>query len=136
MNAAISAFMGLKSSFNAQSWNRIIACFKENRRQNEPGFRKSLSDFKMNRDHIFLQRVVDSSQYCAVHNHVRIVLVNEEAPKITLHDILDGIGIVRPHENIDVLVWESHLPPYHKYIYSCQIIERDCNCSDHDPICH
>uniref|UniRef100_K4A194 Disease resistance N-terminal domain-containing protein n=1 Tax=Setaria italica TaxID=4555 RepID=K4A194_SETIT len=118
--------MGLKSSVNAQNWNRILACFKDNRRQNEPGFRKSLSDCRMNSDHIFLQRVVDSSQYCVVHNHDRIALVNEEAPKITLHDILDGTGSVRPHEKIDILVWESHLPPYHKYIYSCQILERDC----------
>ncbi|CAL5034358.1 unnamed protein product [Urochloa decumbens] len=116
---------GLKSSGNAQNWNRILACFKDNRRQNEPGFNKSLSHCRRNNDHIFLQRVVDSTQYCVVHNHDRIALVNEEAPKITLHDILDGTGNGIPHGKFDSLVWESHLPPYHKYIYSCQILESD-----------
>ncbi|PAN09258.1 hypothetical protein PAHAL_2G008900 [Panicum hallii] len=118
--------VGLKSSVNVQNWNKILACFKNNTRQNEPGFRKILSEFRMNSDYIFLQRVVDSTQYCVVHNHDRIALVNEEAPKITLHHILDGTGSVRPHGKFDILVWESHLPPYHKYIYNCQIIERDC----------
>lgn len=121
--------VGLKSSVNVQNWNRILACFRNNRRQNEPAFRKErkiLSDCRMNNDHIFLQRVVDYTQYCVVHNHDRIAFVNEEAPKITFHDILDGTGSVKPHGKFDILVWESHLPPFHKYIYSCQIIERDC----------
>jgi len=120
--------MGLKSSVNVQNWNKILECFKNNRRQNEPGFRKRLSEHgMMNDDHILLQRVSDSTQYCVVHNHDRIALVNEEAPKITLHDILDGTGSVKPHSKFDIVVWESHLPPYHKYIYSCQILEFDCN---------
>lgn len=119
--------MGLKSSSNVQNWKRILACLKNNRRQNESGFRKRLSDHGMDDDHIFLQRMFDSTQYCVVHNHDRIVLVNEEAPKITLHDILDGTGAVTPHSKFDILVWESHLPPYHKYIYSCQILEFDYN---------
>ncbi|WVZ61557.1 hypothetical protein U9M48_011413 [Paspalum notatum var. saurae] len=120
--------MGLKSSFNVQSWNRILACFKDNRRQNEPEFREGLiSGCRVNNDDVLLQRVVNSAQYCVVHNHNRIAPVNEEAPKLTLHDILDGTGSVRlPHSKFDVLVWESHLPPYHKYIYSCQILEFDC----------
>ncbi|WVZ61549.1 hypothetical protein U9M48_011406 [Paspalum notatum var. saurae] len=106
----------------------ILACFKDNRRQNEPEFREGLiSGCRVNNDDVLLQRVVNSAQYCVVHNHNRIAPVNEEAPKLTLHDILDGTGSVRlPHSKFDVLVWESHLPPYHKYIYSCQILEFDC----------
>ena len=42
--------VGLKSSFNVQNWDRILACFKDNRRQNEPGFRKNLSDCRMNNE--------------------------------------------------------------------------------------
>ncbi|CAL5079699.1 unnamed protein product [Urochloa decumbens] len=122
----------LKSSGNVHNWNRILACFKDNRRQNEPGFRKGLSDCTMNNDHIFLQRVVDFSQYCVVHNHDRIALVNEEAPKITLLDILEGTGSVIPQGKFDILVWESHLPPYQKYIYNCQILERDCKVTRND----
>ncbi|WVZ61547.1 hypothetical protein U9M48_011404 [Paspalum notatum var. saurae] len=120
--------MDLKSSFNVQSWNRILACFKDNRRQNEPGFREGLiSGCRVNNDDVLLQRVVNSAQYCVVHNHDRVALVNKEAPKLTLHDILDGAGSIRlPHSKFDILVWESHLPPYHKYIYSCQILEFDC----------
>ncbi|KAF8660361.1 hypothetical protein HU200_057943 [Digitaria exilis] len=124
--------MGLKSRVNAQNWNKILECFKNNRQKNEPGFKKRLSHCTMNDDHIILQRVCDSTQYCVVDNHDRIALVNEEAPKITLHDILDGTGSVRPSK-FDILVWESHLPPYHKYIYSCQILKFDCSVNKQGP---
>ncbi|KAF8769209.1 hypothetical protein HU200_006712 [Digitaria exilis] len=120
--------MGLKSRVNVQNWNKILECFKNNRQKNESGFKKRLSHCTMNDGHIILQRVCDSTQYCVVDNHDRIALVNEEAPKITLHDILDGTRSVRPSK-FDILVWESHLPPHHKYIYSCQILKFDCSVS-------
>lgn len=118
--------LGLKSSVNVQNWNMILSCFKDNRRQNEPESSKSLSGFRMNNDHIFLRRIADSTQYCVVHNHDRIAFTKEEAPKITLHDILDGTRNFRPQGKFDIVVWESHLPPYYKYIYSCQILEFGC----------
>ncbi|WVZ83373.1 hypothetical protein U9M48_030531 [Paspalum notatum var. saurae] len=118
--------MVLKSSLNVQSWNRLLAYFRDIRRQNEPGFREGLSGCGVNNDIVWIQRVVNSAQYCVVHNHDCIALVNEPAPELTFDDILDGAGSVRPHSKFDILVWESHLPPYHKYIYSCQILEFDC----------
>jgi hypothetical protein len=117
----------LKSNVNVQNWNRILSCLKDNRQRNEPESSKGLSDFRMNRDHIFLRRLVDHpTQYCVLHNDDRIMLPKEEAPKITLHDILNGTRNVRPNAKFDIVVWESHLPPYYKYIYSCQIAEVGC----------
>ncbi|CAL5092070.1 unnamed protein product [Urochloa decumbens] len=83
---------GLKSSGNAELEQDSCMLQGYNRRQNKPGFRKSLSDCRMNNDHIFLQRVVDFTQYCVVHNHDRIALVNEEAPKILI--FLTGLEVL------------------------------------------
>ncbi|XP_062187869.1 putative disease resistance protein RGA3 [Phragmites australis] len=114
----------LKSRVGAQNWRRILGCIRENRQQNERLSRKILSDFGMENDHIFLRRVTETTQYCVLHNHDRIRLDNEDTPKTTLVEIISGS--VPPHGKFEVLVWKSHLPPYHNHIYSCEILDLGC----------
>ncbi|KAJ1287433.1 hypothetical protein BS78_02G009200 [Paspalum vaginatum] len=100
------AAVSLKSSFNVQSWNRILAYFKDNRRQNEPGFREGLISgccSRVNSDDVLLQRVANPAQYCVVRNHGRVAPVDEEAPKLTSHDILNGAGsVILPRSKFDI----------------------------------
>lgn len=43
----------------------------------------------------------------------------EEIPKITLIDLV--YGNIRPHGTFEMLFWRSRIPPYHCYIYTCEI---------------
>ncbi|TKW30115.1 hypothetical protein SEVIR_2G013600v4 [Setaria viridis] len=115
----------LKAIPGAHNWRKILECIKENRRQNERLSRRSLSDFGMENDRIFLRRVTETIQYCVVHNQYRIGLDDEEAPNITMIDIISMK--FPPRGKFEILLWKSHLPPYHKHIYSCEIFEFEGN---------
>ncbi|KAL6845056.1 hypothetical protein ACP4OV_024551 [Aristida adscensionis] len=42
-----------------------------------------------------------------------------EIPKIMLHEI--QIGSAEPHGKFEVVIWKSHIPPYHSYVMSCEM---------------
>ncbi|TKW30083.1 hypothetical protein SEVIR_2G010800v4 [Setaria viridis] len=111
----------LKAIPGAHNLQKVLECISENRRQNELLSRRSLSDFGMENDCIFLRRVTETIQYCVVHNQYRIGLDGEEAPNITMTDIASMK--FPPRGKFEVLLWKSHLPPYHKHIHSCEIFE-------------
>ncbi|CAL5077670.1 unnamed protein product [Urochloa decumbens] len=115
----------LKAKSGAHNWRKILECIRENRQQNERLSRRIPSDFGMENDRIFLRRVTETTQYCVVHNEYRIALDDEEAPNITMTDIISMK--VPPRRKFEILLWKSHLPPYHKHIYSCDILEFEGN---------
>ncbi|KAK3124282.1 hypothetical protein QOZ80_7BG0584400 [Eleusine coracana subsp. coracana] len=45
----------------------------------------------------------------------------EEVPSIGIHDVI--YGRVKPHGKFEVLVCRSQIPPYHSYVYICEIQE-------------
>ncbi|KAF8731421.1 hypothetical protein HU200_016483 [Digitaria exilis] len=111
----------LKANAGAHNWRKILECIRENRQQNRRLSSRRLSDSEVEKDRIFLRRVTETIQYCVVYNQDRIGLDDEEAPNITM---IDGISEkVPPRGKFEILLWKSHLPPYHKYIYSCEIFE-------------
>jgi len=111
----------LKANVGPQSWHKILEFLRENRLQNECLSRKVLSNLGMENDHRFFRRVTKATQYFVVDSHGRIALDDEEAPNITVTEAISMTVV--PNGKFEVLVWKSHLPPYHKYIYSCKIIE-------------
>ncbi|OQU88327.1 hypothetical protein SORBI_3002G013600, partial [Sorghum bicolor] len=46
----------------------------------------------------------------------------EEVPKITLHEVINGDAEL-PAGRFEVLAWSSQIPPYYSYIYDCEILE-------------
>ncbi|KAK3124292.1 hypothetical protein QOZ80_7BG0584560 [Eleusine coracana subsp. coracana] len=45
----------------------------------------------------------------------------EEVPKIKIQDVI--YGNVKPHGKFEALAWRSPIPPYHSYVYTCEIVE-------------
>lgn len=75
----------------------------------------------MENDHIFFRRVTKATQYCVVDSHDRIGLDGEEDPNITMTEAISASVV--PNGKFEVLAWKSHMPPYHRHIYSCEIFE-------------
>ncbi|KAL6880310.1 hypothetical protein ACP4OV_011875 [Aristida adscensionis] len=110
----------LKANIGVQSWCRILGCIRDNKQQMERLSRKRPSDSGMENDRLFLRRITETAQFCVVYSHDQIALEKEVAPKITLIELISGGA--PPPGKFDVLVC-SHLPPYQKHIYSCEILE-------------
>ncbi|XP_062187578.1 disease resistance protein RGA2-like isoform X1 [Phragmites australis] len=45
----------------------------------------------------------------------------EEVPKIRIQDVM--YGSAKPHGKFEVLAWKSPIPPYHSYVYTCELRE-------------
>ncbi|GJN10463.1 hypothetical protein PR202_ga28558 [Eleusine coracana subsp. coracana] len=45
----------------------------------------------------------------------------DEVPKINLQDVI--YGNVRPYGKFEALAWRSSIPPYHSYVFTCEIGE-------------
>ncbi|WVZ61554.1 hypothetical protein U9M48_011411 [Paspalum notatum var. saurae] len=113
----------LKGCVGAQAWRQSLECLRENWKQNEVlSSSRSLGGSGMENDRMFLRRETRATEYCVVHSQDhRIVLDDKEAPKINLLEVI--FGSVPPQGKFEVLVWKSHLVPYHKHIYSFEILE-------------
>ncbi|CAL5092038.1 unnamed protein product [Urochloa decumbens] len=119
----------LKGSVGVQAWRQSLECLRENWKQNGLMSSASLSHLGTINDRIFLRRETKAIEYCVVHNQEhRIVLDNEEAPKINLLEIISG-SVPPPQGKFEVLVWKSHLVPYQNHIYKCEILELECKVS-------
>ncbi|KAL6647192.1 hypothetical protein ACP70R_014629 [Stipagrostis hirtigluma subsp. patula] len=124
LNLKYTAYF-LRASIGVHSWRRILGFIKDNRKQNESLSRKGLNDFGAESDRIFLRRVSETAQFCVFQKYDGMGHEKEEAPKVSLLETISGS--VSPHGKFDVLIWKSHLPAYHKHIYSCEILESENN---------
>jgi hypothetical protein len=78
----------------------------------------------MENEHYYVSRLSNISQFVQVDKQHRIGFDHEQAPKITIDEVM--YGRITPKGKFEVVWWTSHLPPYYSYIASCEIIDSEC----------
>jgi len=110
----------LRDNFNGLFWSKVLAffrCFIQQHisRFGQPPF------CPLGEDRLaYIGRMAAPSEAVVVyHHHHRSS--EEEVPKIRMDDVI--FGSVKPHGKVEVLIWQSHIPPYYSYVCTCEIQE-------------
>jgi hypothetical protein len=67
----------------------------------------------------YIQILGRTSEDVLIFGQVQTCSSQEELTKMTEQDLV--YGGVKPHGTFKALEWKSSLPPYHCYIYTCEI---------------
>jgi len=108
----------LRENLSVEFWSMTFSCFKEVN-QRYPFVFDVHPVSSPSQDRKLLPRLNGSKQYCSVFNGYQIVPAQDEAPMITIQEVLSGSVVLRG--KTDVLAWRSSIPPYCGYILSCEI---------------
>lgn len=117
----------LRPRFSKEHWRNILACVKINGQKNLRRIRPYCTDaqnIRMENEHYYVSRLSNISQFVQVDKQHRIGFDHEQAPKITIDEVM--YGRITPKGKFEVVWWTSHLPPYYSYIASCEIIDSEC----------
>ncbi|XP_066360496.1 disease resistance protein RGA2-like [Miscanthus floridulus] len=112
----------LRDNLSAKFWRMALSCFKEvNKRY--PFLLDAHPVISPSQDRKLLPMLFPllngSKEYCTIFNGYQIVSAQDEAPMITVPDVLLGRDVLRGKS--DVLAWRSTIPPYCSYTLSCEI---------------
>jgi len=108
----------LRDNFNGLFWSKVLAfsrCFIKQRISRFG--QHPIDPLGENILEHFGRMAAPSEAVVVYHQHQRSS--EEEVPRIRLDDVI--FGSVKPHGKVEVLVWQSHIPPYYSYVYTCEI---------------
>lgn len=109
----------LRDNLSAEFWRLALSCFKEVN-QRYPFVFDAHPVISPSQDRKLLARLNGSKEYCTIFNEYRVVSAQDEAPTITVQDVL--LGSVMLRGKTEFVAWRSSIPPYHSYTLSCEII--------------
>jgi len=110
----------LRDNFNGLFWSKVLAffrCFIQQHisRFGQPPF------CPLGEDRLaYIGRMAAPSEAVVVY-HLHLLSSVVEVPKIRLDYVI--FGSVKPHGKVEVLIWQSHIPPYYSYVCTCEIQE-------------
>ncbi|RLM58495.1 hypothetical protein C2845_PM18G10760 [Panicum miliaceum] len=110
----------LRDNFDPRFWFKVVAFFRGFISQHISRFGDHPFDRLYQNRPAHLRRMVAPSESLVIYHHQQHSS-DEEVPKIRMDDVM--YGSTKPHGKFEVLVWKSHIPPYHSYIYTCEIQE-------------
>ncbi|KAL6647681.1 hypothetical protein ACP70R_015118 [Stipagrostis hirtigluma subsp. patula] len=108
----------LRDNFEIQFWLKLLAFLKGMIQKHVTKFGERPGDLLKQNRTAHLGRMFRSSEDFMVHDQYQCYS-QEEVPKITFQDVM--YGSIKPHGKFEVLAWKSQIPPYHNYIYTCEI---------------
>jgi len=111
----------LKDNFNGLFWSKVLAFSRRFIQQRISRFGQNPIDvLDENRLEHFGRMAAPSESVVIYHKHQWSS--EDEVPKIRMGDVI--FGSVKPHGKVEVLVWQSQIPPYYSYVYTCEIQAR------------
>jgi hypothetical protein len=108
----------LRENLSVEFWSMTLSCFKEVN-QRYPFVFDVHPVSSPSQDRQLFPKLNGSKDYCTLFNGYQTVSAQDEAPMITVPDVLLGRVVFRGKS--DVLAWRSKIPPYCGYILSCEI---------------
>ncbi|RLN30109.1 disease resistance protein RGA2-like isoform X1 [Panicum miliaceum] len=118
----------LRDNLSATFWRMALTSFREVN-QRYSFFIFDAQPVNPSQSRKMIRRLNGSDGYCSIFNGYQIVSSQEDAPVITVQEVLSG-SVARRGE-FDVLAWRSSIPPYHSYTCSCEIHEVEDSCMRH-----
>lgn len=111
----------LRSNVSTQHWRSILACIRRNWEENLIPSSTDPHNTRVDNGHYNICTISNMYQYVQVDRHRVVRSGHQEVPKITIDEVM--YGRIAPKGKFEVLWWTSHLPPYYRYIASCEILD-------------
>ncbi|KAL6880308.1 hypothetical protein ACP4OV_011873 [Aristida adscensionis] len=108
----------LRDNFDIHIWCKVLAFLKGLIQKHVSKFGRHPSDVVNQNGPAHLGRMCGSLEDLLVHHQYQRPS-QEEVPRITLEAVI--YGNLQPPGKFEVLAWRSQIPPYHSYIYTCEI---------------
>ncbi|GJN24318.1 hypothetical protein PR202_gb12054 [Eleusine coracana subsp. coracana] len=110
----------LRETFDIHFWYKVLAFLRGCIQKLVSRFGDHPFDVaNQNKPSCFGRMVAGSGDLVIYHQYDQ--RFSDDVPKIRLQDVV--FGNVRPHGKFEALVWRSSLPPYHSYVFTCEIGE-------------
>ncbi|KAM0845653.1 hypothetical protein ACQ4PT_056218 [Festuca glaucescens] len=120
VGANITAWL-LRDNFNVQFWCKILSFLKGFVQNHLSKFGKHPSDLLKGNKPTYFRRMGTTTEDFLVLDQYQTYSALDEVPKITFQDVM--YGSITPRGIFKTLAWKSRIPPYHCYIYTCEIRE-------------
>jgi hypothetical protein len=120
MAANITAWL-LRDNFNVHFWCKILLFLRGFVQNHLSKFGKHPSDLLKGNRPTYFRRMGTTTEDFLVLDQYQTYSAQDEVPKITFQDVM--YGSITPRGIFKTLAWKSRIPPYHCYIYTCEIRE-------------
>ncbi|CAD6221459.1 unnamed protein product [Miscanthus lutarioriparius] len=120
LNSANIVSRLLRDNFDTKFWSKVVAFWKGSIQLRICRFGEHPFDLLYQNKPANLGRMVVPSEEVVVY-HLQQRSSEEEVPNISMQDVI--YGSIKPHGNVEVLLWKSRIPPYYSYVYTCEIRE-------------
>jgi len=108
----------LRDNFDIHFWCKVVTFLRGFMKWYESQFGEHPSDAMNQNKPARLRRMASTSEQIMVY-HQYECSSQEELPKISFPSVM--YGSVKPSGRFETLVWRSQIPPYHNFIYTCEI---------------
>uniref|UniRef100_A0ACD5X1A5 Uncharacterized protein n=1 Tax=Avena sativa TaxID=4498 RepID=A0ACD5X1A5_AVESA len=120
MGANITAWL-LRDNFNVHFWRKILSFMRGFVQNHVSRFGKHPSDLLKGNRPTYFRRMGTTTEDFLVLDQYQTYSAQDEVPNITFQDVM--YGSITPRGIFKALAWKSRIPPYHCYIYTCEIRE-------------
>uniref|UniRef100_A0ACD5WU30 Uncharacterized protein n=1 Tax=Avena sativa TaxID=4498 RepID=A0ACD5WU30_AVESA len=120
MGANITAWL-LRDNFNVHFWLNILLFMRGFVQNHLSKFGKHPSDLLKGNRPTYFRRMGTTTEDFLVLDQYQTYSAQDEVPNITFQDVM--YGNITPRGIFKTLAWKSRIPPYHCYIYTCEIRE-------------
>ncbi|TVU40339.1 hypothetical protein EJB05_13800, partial [Eragrostis curvula] len=110
----------LRDNFDIHFWYKFLAFKRQVIQNHQSKFGEHPSDALNQTRPTYLGRMGTKSEDLIVYDQYQ-VFSQQKVPNITFQDVV--YGNVKPQGKFEILTWRSRIPPYHSFVYSCEIRE-------------
>nr|CAB3451733.1 unnamed protein product [Digitaria exilis] len=110
----------LRDNFDIHFWCKVAALLKGTIQKNVSRFGEHPIDRVDQSRPTPLGRLATPSEDLILYSQHECSS-QEEVPKIKIQDVM--YGSIKPHGKFEVLAWKSAIPPYHSFVFTCEIQE-------------
>nr|CAB3451735.1 unnamed protein product [Digitaria exilis] len=110
----------LRDNFDIHFWCKVAALLRGIVQKNFSRFGEHPNDLLHQSRPTPLGILATPSEDLIIYSH-RECSSQEEVPKMKIQDVM--FGSIKPHGKFEALAWNSPIPPYHSFVFTCEIQE-------------
>ncbi|KAK3124293.1 hypothetical protein QOZ80_7BG0584570 [Eleusine coracana subsp. coracana] len=120
ISAIITARL-LRDNFDIHFWYKVMACLRGFIQTHVSSFGEHPFDLVVQNRPARFGRMGAPSEYFMIYKNFQLSS-DEEVPELRIQDLM--YGSVKPYGKFEILIWQSHILPYHSYVATCEIQEQ------------
>ncbi|CAN6311597.1 unnamed protein product [Urochloa humidicola] len=121
----------LRKNQNVQFWFHILKRFRNSLERNFSKFGEHPKQLlERNRPTDITMLISPSAPLRLMPSHDESSFCKKELSKVKFGDLVIGSNTILPKELFQVIIWESRIPPFTKFIANCIVEKHPCTSSD------